>query len=158
MRVPEIHLREPGGRVLILRADHLAFFSLEQAYDKPLPQILREPETASLSEIYSFTWHFLTTWRLDNDPGLSFEDFLRCLPTGAEWLQFSTVDMPEMIRKALNPIAPVVEGGNSKKNPTSGLPGPASSLKQRLSAKIQTLFGGAAQPETTPSYGSEPDT
>ena len=137
-------MEHPSGRVLVLRADHLAFFALEKAFEKPLSQILQEYNADSYSAIYGHTWHFLTTWRLENEPDFPFEEFLKALPIGAEWTRFAMVDFPGLIERAIKPVAPTHE--TKKKRGMSSFGGLVWSLKQLLSDKARSNFGDPPSP------------
>lgn len=108
--VPERRIMMSDGTMMLFRADHRAWYTLERHTGLPLMSFLQGlGEAPPMSAIYYLAWALSATGRFREQRSEDFEGFLDLLPPlGA----MSTVMQPlmEMVGEAFRPANEVAQG------------------------------------------------
>lgn len=138
MRVPTHALKLLSGRVVELRADHLAIFELEQTTGQSLVEWLRSPGETHTST-YQLLYCLAATSR-ESKP-MTFREFLMELPVGEDFVAVNAVGA-NLILQSL-PKAKDTGAGNPQEAVPLELIGAASSSNTPPSSDTQSATSGA---------------
>lgn len=107
--VPERRLRMSDGSMMLYRADHRAWYTLERHTGQPLMQYMDGVSSSMpLTKLYDIAWALSASGRMREQSSLTFDQYLDLLPSMGDMQGFVS-SLMEMLAEAF-PSGEATEG------------------------------------------------